>query len=229
MNNLQTYNMRLEQLYLTDEIMVEGNFMKSLPLLAAGAVGAYNMNPAVAQDKQQAAQQDAKKTAEPSKVKVSDKDLYEFITQWEGKRSKVYQDTKKIPTIGVGFNLQRSDARKLLKDVGADYDKVLAGEQELNDKQIQYLLEYTVNGAKAIAHKWVPELDYMYPETQKIVIDMAFQLGPERFPLFKKFLAAINNWDYQTAADELVDSKWYGQSGNRSRHHVETLLSFIAR
>lgn len=205
--------------------MAEGNFMKSLPLLAAGVIGAYNTNPAKAQD----ATQEVAKQTKPSEVTVADKDLYEFITHWEGKKTKVYLDSKGIPTVGVGFNLQRSDARKLLKNTGADYDKVLNGKQELDERQIQYLLEYTAKGAKEIAHKLVPELDCMYPETQKIIIDMAFQLGPTKFPLFKKFLAAINNWNYKVAADELANSRWYKQSGDRSKHHVETLLSFVAK
>src|SRR3990172_5316451 len=106
--------MRLETLYSQD-IMTEGNFIKSLPLLAAGAMGIYGGNPAQAQDNKDVSIQKS--------VIVSDKDLGDYISYWEGKKSKAYLDSRGIPTIGIGFNLQRADARQLLKDVGADYNK----------------------------------------------------------------------------------------------------------
>lgn len=213
--------MKLEQLYV--DIIVEGNFMKSLPLIAAGAIGAYGLNSVKIHGTQNATKQ-----TKSSEV-VADKELYEFISHWEGKRSKAYLDTRGIPTVGVGFNLQRLDAKRLLKEIGADYDKVLNGTQELTDGQIDYLLKFTVNGAKDIAHKLIPKLDNMHPDIQKIVIDMAFQLGPTRLSEFKKFLMAINNFDYQAAANELVNSKWYKQSGRRSKHHVEKISFFVTK
>lgn len=41
-------------------------------------------------------------------------DIESLVSTNEGKRSCVYKDTKGIPTIGIGFNLQRSDAKSLI-------------------------------------------------------------------------------------------------------------------
>lgn len=45
----------------------------------------------------------------------------------------MYKDSLGIPTIGIGFNLKRSDAPKLIAGVGANYNKILAGSECLND------------------------------------------------------------------------------------------------
>jgi len=52
-----------------------------------------------------------------------------MISTYEGNESCVYDDSEGIPTIGIGFNLQRSDAPSLIAGVGADYNSVLSGSQ----------------------------------------------------------------------------------------------------
>ena len=42
----------------------------------------------------------------------------------EGYKPRVYIDTEGHPTVGIGFNLDRSDARRRLSAVGANYDKI---------------------------------------------------------------------------------------------------------
>lgn len=48
-----------------------------------------------------------------------------MIAESEGSRSCVYNDSLGIPTIGIGFNLKRSDAPTLIAGLGLSYDKVL--------------------------------------------------------------------------------------------------------
>ncbi len=58
------------------------------------------------------------------------------LIKHEGKRSKVYKDSEGVPTIGVGFNLKRSDAKAKIEALGLDYTKVLSGDQELTDPKL---------------------------------------------------------------------------------------------
>ena len=51
---------------------------------------------------------------------------------------------------------------------------------------------------------------------QRVVVNMMFNLGPNRFNAFKKVNAAIEAGEFQVAADEMIDSKWYRQVGNRA-------------
>lgn len=63
--------------------------------------------------------------------------------------------------------------------------------------------------------------DGEYPdEVKQIVTNMAFNLGPNRLKKFKKFKKALADGDWDAAADEMVDSKWYGQVKDRSKRLV---------
>jgi lysozyme len=46
---------------------------------------------------------------------------------------------------------------------------------------------------------------------------MMFNLGLPRFSRFKKMIRAIELGDWQSAADEMIDSKWYQQVTARAR------------
>jgi len=50
-----------------------------------------------------------------------------MIAESEGNKPCMYKDTLGHPTIGIGFNLDRSDAREKITSVGADYDNVKSG------------------------------------------------------------------------------------------------------
>ena len=51
---------------------------------------------------------------------------------------------------------------------------------------------------------------------QDVIIEMIFNLGLTRFKKFKKTIKAIENKDFSSAADEMLNSKWAGQVGQRA-------------
>ena len=53
-------------------------------------------------------------------------------------------------------------------------------------------------------------------QVQRVLVNMAFNLGRGRLSKFKKLITAVNEGNWQKAADEMVDSRWYNQVGNRS-------------
>ncbi len=56
-----------------------------------------------------------------------------MVAQAEGKRSCVYIDTMGHPTIGIGFNLDRSDAPSICSKFGIDYTAIRNGSKCLTD------------------------------------------------------------------------------------------------
>jgi len=149
--------------------------------------------------------------------------LYRQLEQHEGKRAKVYQDTKKIPTIGIGFNLTRKDAPSRIEALGLDYKKVLAGEQQLNEPQIQSLFKADVDDALKASHKLVTNFDQLPDAKQRVVIDMVFNLGADGFGKFKKMIAALEKQDWKEAAAQMELSQWYKQVGDRARTLVKMM------
>jgi GH24 family phage-related lysozyme (muramidase) len=146
----------------------------------------------------------------------------QLLAKHEGRRKHVYLDTLNIPSIGIGFNLQRGGARQALASVGADYDQVLAGAQDLTDAQVDALFNRDLDTALAASQRQVPNFADLHPNAQLVVVDMMF-MGEAAFARFKKMIAALENLDYNTAADEMVNSKWYVQVKNRGVEDVSLM------
>ena len=50
-----------------------------------------------------------------------------------------------------------------------------------------------------------------------VLTDMMFNLGYVRLSGFKKLFQALKNQDYMAASNEMKDSNWYRQTGNRAK------------
>ena len=55
--------------------------------------------------------------------------------------------------------------------------------------------------------------------------EMVFQMGPQTVRAFRKFLAALTNNDYSTAASEMRDSLWYTQTTKRAEYLARWMSS----
>lgn len=55
------------------------------------------------------------------------------------------------------------------------------------------------------------------------LLDLMFNLGKSRFLTFKKMIRAINEEDWDKAADELLDSKYATQVGQRANNNANFL------
>lgn len=156
----------------------------------------------------------------------SNAELEEFIGNWEGVRAKAYKDSRGIWTIGIGFNLERSDASEILQNMGINKKSLISGKTTLTKEQISKLFANNLETAKSDALEWIPNLAEHPKEIQMIIIDFAFNLGANKLNKFPKAQAAFKKGDYKTAAAELKNSAWYGQVGRRSKHHVATVAKY---
>ncbi len=149
--------------------------------------------------------------------------LRKTVESHEGRRNRVYYDTRGIPTIGVGFNLMRDDALDLLAALGYSYEAVLHG-HEISDLAIDELFGRTLDEAIATAkHVIGPAFDSLPDDVQILLVDLAFNLGGKRLSGFVRFIAAVCVHDWAGAAYELQHSRWYGQVGRRAIEAVELL------
>jgi GH24 family phage-related lysozyme (muramidase) len=151
--------------------------------------------------------------------------LKQMLIRHEGSREKVYLDSKKIPTIGVGFNLRRQDAPKLIQKLGLNYSNILNGKEQLRPEHIDALLMHDIQTAINDAKQFVPNFDQLPEKVQMIVVDMAFNLGLQRLMKFEKFRAALLKQNYIEAANQMKDSAWYNQVKNRGVELVSMMRS----
>jgi GH24 family phage-related lysozyme (muramidase) len=152
----------------------------------------------------------------------------------EGNRSVVYDDKtggpwvggphKGHPTIGIGFNLDRSDAKKTLKMFGLDYKAILDG-SELTPAQVTALFQHDLANTIATATDIVGAEAYAsLPEPAKeALIDMTFNLN-HKLIKFKDFLRSLRQGNLEAAAAAFVDSAFCVQVGPARCDRIRDLL-----
>lgn len=132
---------------------------------------------------------------------INHKRLASTLKRHEGLRLDIYQCTAGANTIGYGHNLDAAFTEQHA--------------QAMLDIDIDNAMRdvYTVPGLAAIES----------PVRREVLINMMFNLGMTRFMGFKNMLAAIRRKDWETAADEMLDSKWHRQVGQRARELAELM------
>ena len=139
------------------------------------------------------------------------------VKQHEGVKPKVYRDSGGILTVGVGFNLNRQDSTQRLKEVGANYVKIKSGQASLTDEQMSKLLIQDLTTAQKDAVTLVQNWNALPTSVQGVLIEMTFNLGKKGLSEFKNFLGYINTQNFDKAADEMLNSSWARQVGNRAK------------
>ena len=132
-------------------------------------------------------------------------------------------------TIGVGRNLETkglTDCEQvyIFGHDGMSRLEVIERlkEQGITKEQAMWLLANDISECikDLKTFTWFDQLDDI---RAKVVVDMRFNLGAAGFRKFRKMIAALERDDYDTAADEMVDSAWYHQVGTRARRLVEMM------
>lgn len=135
--------------------------------------------------------------------------LNEELTRDEDSRSLPYQDSMEIWSVAIGRNLE---ANGLPVDILVNVIKRAGG---LTDHEISVLLAADVREAEAtvqsLFHGWMDISD----ARQRVLLNMAFNLGANTFAKFVKFWAAVHRGDWMEAGRQMEDSVWRVQVGVR--------------
>lgn len=112
----------------------------------------------------------------------------------EGYRTTLYDDSLDVPTIGVGHNLR----------VPLSYA----------------VIEHILNDDLLLAEEAVERLGFwtrgLSDARRGVLVNMAFNLGAAGLWGFRRFLAAMQAGDWETAAEEMQNSLWASQVGDRA-------------
>ena len=114
----------------------------------------------------------------------------------EGVRSRPYHDTVGKVTIGVGRNLD---------------------DKGLRPREIEFLLDNDVDEVMDEIAVELPWFESLSQARQLVVADMVFNLGMPRFLEFKATIRAIRSGNYSAAAEQMLQSKWARQVGQRAK------------
>ena len=139
--------------------------------------------------------------------------LREELTQDEGCVYKIYNDHLGYATFGIGHLVLESDPEiDLPIDAPVSKERVI----ECFEKDIDGVF----NDLDRNLSWWVS----LSEDHQRVIANMAFNLGINRLKKFKKFLAALQESDFETAAKEMIDSRWAEQVGPRATRLKDRIL-----
>jgi len=148
-------------------------------------------------------------------VKYNMTELLDQLVLHEGLELLPYEDSLGIDTIGIGRNLKhRGLSEAELGHIGKDLSDIF--EWGITKEQAYYLAKNDIEIVEkevCEAHPCVVELDEI---RQRIIIDMAFNMGVPRLNKFKKMWKAIHEENFEEAKIQMLDSRWANQVGNRA-------------
>ena len=128
-------------------------------------------------------------------------DLKARIKKHEGFRDVMYKDSLGFATIGYGHLILPTDD---FVD-GKQYSKEVL--DEVFDKDFQNALDN--------ANKLMSGYE-LVDQAKEVICEMVFQLGIGGVSKFKNMWKALEEGDYYTASQEMLDSRWARQTPKRA-------------
>ena len=136
--------------------------------------------------------------------------LLEQIQFDEGLSLSVYQDIVGVWTIGYGTTWIAGE-------------RVTEHTPDITHAVASDLLKADVYAACIDAQDSFDCFNKLSYDRQEVLVNMSYNLGRAGLAKFIKFKAAMEAKEFNLAALEMVDSKWYRQVGNRAKRLVNRM------
>ena len=140
---------------------------------------------------------------------VTDHLLIAELRRDEGVRYTPYKDTLGIDTVGVGHNL---------KACPLDFT------YPLTDANVDYILACDLGKVFEDLDKHLPWWASLSQARQRVLANMAFNMGINGLLTFKNTLSEIQRGHYQIAANNMLASKWAKQVGQRANRLAKMMV-----
>lgn len=142
----------------------------------------------------------------------NDELLIKELRRDEGVEYSPYMDTVGIPTVGVGHNMRASPLPR-------DWTS------PLTDAQVDQLLAEDLQAVFDGLDSEIPWWRKLNYERQRVIANMAFNLGINGLLGFKNTLAAVEQGRYSAAGSGMAASKWATQVGARADRLVDMMVN----
>jgi lysozyme len=138
--------------------------------------------------------------------------LREELKVDEGVKYEIYLDHLGLPTFGIGHLVLESDP---------EYGQAVG--TAVSEDRVNECFARDVDVVLEECKKLLPSFEVLPEEVQLIIANMMFNMGRPRLSKFKNFLAAVAISNWQEAANQMVDSRWYRQVTNRAERLVKRM------
>tara|TARA_A100001037_G_scaffold51724_1_gene43717 strand:+ start:327 stop:1772 length:1446 start_codon:yes stop_codon:yes gene_type:complete len=150
---------------------------------------------------------------------------FDFISGHEGWREKVYRDSRKLRTVGYGFNLEEPTNRPLFKQAlgktDKDFDDLRNGKTKLTKREGRILFEAAAGSAERLISSKFKDVDLKGYERLALV-SLAYNspalIGPN-------LTRHVKSGDKQAVMDEIIHrSNLRKSEGIANRRNLEAMM-----
>ena len=138
--------------------------------------------------------------------------LREELERDEGCVYNIYLDHLGYRTFGSGHLVRE-----------ADPENGVQGGAMVSEDRVKEAFESDINTVLRDCNKLYSDFHYLPEEAQQIIANMMFNLGRPRLSKFAGMKRGVDARDWDVAADEMVDSRWYRQVGARAERLVNRM------
>lgn len=131
-------------------------------------------------------------------------DLIEQLIDHEGLELFPYKCTAEKLTIGVGRNLD---------------------DRGISEDEAKYLLENDIAIVERELLERQPMVSMLDSVRQRVLVDMGFNLGLPTLMKFQNMWDAIEDENWEEAAEQMLDSRWARQVGRRATRLADAMAT----
>lgn len=131
-------------------------------------------------------------------------EITESLKFEEGYRAHCYICSAGAHTVGYGRNIDAN------------------GGVGISEDEAEYLLRNDIERVITECQRW-PWFEDLDASRQSVIVKLCFQLGWPRLSNFNRMLTALSKQDYETAAIELLDSRFAEQVPERANRLADQL------
>ena len=139
--------------------------------------------------------------------------LQKELTFDEGCVYKIYNDHLGYATFGIGHLITEKDPEHGLP---IDYP--------ISEERVTECFGDDIEGVCNDLDRNISWWVGLSEDHQRVIANMAFNLGINRLLKFKKFIKAMQESEFETAAKEMMDSRWATQVGPRATRLRDRVL-----
>mgnify|MGYP001574590181 CR=1 FL=1 len=143
--------------------------------------------------------------------------LKEELKRDEGNKRFLYDDNTGEPP---ALTFMNGRAGKLTGGVGWNFT-----DNGLPPFIVDQLLDLGIDQAALDVHALLPEWENLSDARQRVLLNLAFNMGRNTLAQFRIFLRAMQDGEFEAAAVALKDSRWFTQVGkDRSDHLLKKIV-----
>ena len=138
--------------------------------------------------------------------------LRKELAEDEGCKYEIYLDHLGLPTYGIGH---------LVVEAAPEYGQPVG--TPVSEERVRQVFSLDIASTLDECQVLYPDFDDLPEDCQLIIANMMFNMGRPRLSKFKGMKAGVDARDWNRAADEMVDSRWYSQVPNRAIRLVDRM------